>query len=121
MECEVRKHITQMTTEEKTLLNNYLKKNYKLNTHTKNRQKEKYIDTNLIHRAIQNGSIVEYHYKGNNRILGNTNENGINVCCVLDIDNMEVVTVYDNEVKDKHYTLDKSKYRKNFDIKKMLN
>jgi len=79
------------------------------------------VEQSKINRAIQNGSIVEYHYKGNNRILGNTNENGINVCCVLDIDNMEVVTVYDNEVKDKHYTLDKSKYRKNFDIKKMLN
>ena len=77
-----------------------------------------------VRRALEDGNIIEYHFKDANRILvrGNVDEGNFNVCVVLEVDNnsSEIITVYDNEISDKHFTLNRSIYRKNFDIASMF-
>ena len=120
---EARKHISQMLDSEKVLLNSLLvKDNYRIGNHAVKRGAEKIITRQATDRAIHNGSIIEYHYKDGNRVLvrGNIDEGGFNVCCVYDCDHNTVITIYDNEVNDKHFTLNKSLYRKKLDITGMV-
>ena len=118
MELEVRKHYTQMTVDEKSFLNSFLTKNYYIGNHALERIKEKNINQDSIMRAIHNGSIIEWHYKNGNRLLvrGNVNENGYNICVVLNCDRGNIITVYKNSVSDNHCTLKEELYEKDFNI-----
>jgi len=122
---EARKHISQMTTQEKTLLNSFIGKdkcNYKIGKHAQKRGSEKVIANECVYRALEDGQIIEYHYKDSNRLLirGNVDEGNINICVVVDLTENEIITIYDNEISDKHFTLNRSLYRKNFDIASMF-
>lgn len=125
MELEVRKHFSHLTSEEKTFLNSFLTKDnkeYRAINHAIIRSKEKIITNESVDRAIHNGKIVEYHYKQGNRVLvrGNVNEDGYNICVVIDCDTLEILTVFFNKENDAHVTLNKSLYRKNFDVLSMF-
>jgi len=124
---EARKLFSQMTESEKTLLNSFIGKGkcgYRMGVHAIKREKEKIITHSAVRRALEDGNIIEYHFKDANRILvrGNVDEGNFNVCVVLEVDNnsSEIITVYDNEISDKHFTLNRSIYRKNFDIASMF-
>ena len=124
MEQEIRKHYTQLTLQEKDFLGSFInnKNEYRLDAHAIKRGAEKIITNDSIERAIHNGKIIEYHYKEGNRILvrGNIDENGYNICTVIDCDNLKIITVFYNSLNDVHFTLNRSLYRKNFDVVSMF-
>ena len=125
MDLEVRKHCSQMTTDEKLFLNSFLtkdKNDYKMSRHATEREKQKIISKDCMYRAIHNGNIIEYHFKNSNRLLvrGNVDENGYNVCVVVNCDTREIITAYMNSVSDNHCTLKEELYEKDFDIASMF-
>ena len=121
---EVRKHASQMSNQEVSLLNGFLTKDksYKIGIHASDRIKEKKNNEDSMERAIHNGEIVEWHYKNGNRLLvrGLTNENDYNTCVVLNCDRGQIITVYKNSVSDKHCTLKEGLYEKDFNIVSMF-
>ena len=119
---EIRKYYLDFKTQEERILNTYLNKNYKLTNYTIFRKKDRIITSDEIQRAIHNCKIIEFHYKDSNRILvrGNKNENGYNICAVLNLDDSTIVTVYYNKINDNHCTLNTCNYSAYVNICSML-
>ena len=79
------------------------------------RAKERGISYANVKYAVQHGRIVEYQYvKDSERLLV---RDSYGTCISLDINNHVVITVYFNDPRDEHSTLDESNYIRGWQIK----
>lgn len=122
---ERRKHISQMTPQEITLLKSKFRniKEPAYTNYSLGRLTQRKIQKKQVVRALRIGELIEYHLVGHHhRVLvrGTASKKGEIVCVVLDTDTKEVVTVFKNKATDHHWTLDSSNYSPKLDILKLL-
>ena len=133
-----KKHFSQFTTEElvylenkiKSINTNCLKPSYHLSSKTDIKYKIDDIAAVLKDDEVKN-RIIEYNYtktryKTDERVLLRSKEeyqvlvNGktlkCNLCFVISILTNEIITVYYNESKDNHNTIDWTRYNNNLEI-----
>jgi hypothetical protein len=68
---EIKKHHTQMTPTEKTILKTLIRGNFRFTGHCLQRMKERRISRQEVRQTINEGIIVEYHLANgtNSRVL----------------------------------------------------
>lgn len=121
---ELRKHIQNMTKDDIEMLENATKnKVFKYTDYSLKRVLERNIGYSSVQETIENGQIVEFHYKdGDIRILkrsNHCNHRGHCTCVVYSLLSESIITVYRNDYSDNHITLDKSKYT-DVDLQKLI-
>jgi len=79
------------------------------------RATERGISYASITHAVRNGRIVEYQYIKDSERLLLRDEYG--TCVSLDINNQVVITVYRNDPKDEHATLNERNYLSGWQVK----
>lgn len=118
---EYRKHVSQMSNEEKELIEFKIANlnGFNPTKYCKSKMEERNITTEDIYNAILVGEPVEYHKKGNeSRILFRSilNKQKKNICCVVRLSDGKVITCYKNDFNDEHDTLNYSLYDESIDI-----
>lgn len=121
---EFRKHIQNMTKEDIELLENITKrKEFKYTNYSLNRVLERNISYASVKDTIENGEIIEFHYKdGDMRVLKrnvNCTYNGFCTCVVYSLLSNSIITVYRNYHDDNHATLDSAQYT-DVDLQKLI-
>lgn len=122
MEC--RKHISQMSSTELQLLEEFTEgREYVYTPYSFSRIKDRKIKDEWVRETIKTGNIIEVHFKGYDiRILKRSkwNYNHQAICVVYSIVDDLIVTAYCNYYWDSHETLDESNYNSKLDIIKMI-
>lgn len=147
---QIKKHYTQMNDKEKEIINKKIKEinDIKLSNHVIDYLKDNYFDfgNNDFKKYILNylkrnnelkNDIIEFNktinkYNGiDYRVLIRMNDDFYvrckdniirmcNLCCVINLNDFKLVTMYFNRKSDKHKTLDYSRYDEALDIEKCL-
>ena len=120
---DLRKHATQLQPAEKIFLQQKIsgvsKDEWIFSDHAKDRMYErKILDVNVL-ACFSFFEIVEYHKKGNeSRILirSKTVFKGRNICIVVAPSKKKNVSVYTNDSRDSHRTIDFSQYSRNLNV-----
>lgn len=117
----MKKHVSQMTQREITLLTDLcMLGDYHLCSYSQRRLRQRNIEPKQVLKAIKEGKLIEYHYVSplEHRVLlrGITPISGFVICVVLDLFTGLIVTAYKNSVWDKHFTLRQKEYDANIDI-----
>lgn len=117
----MKKHLAQMRPEEIIYLRNKVNNitQFYLTEHCQERMREKKVNKKQILQTLINYSVVEYHRKGlDDRVLlrGIKRYGNDNVCALVSLCNQSVITVYRNDNRDRHSTIDWEQYRDNLDI-----
>jgi len=81
---------------------------WELNDHAVRMLQQRSIDIGEVRETIRTGELVEYNTDFGTRHILLRGESG--VCAVVDLDLKEVATVYANDPKDNHITLNRSRY-----------
>lgn len=118
---ECKKHVTQMSTEEKFYLISKLKEveAWKPSIHFKERAQKRKGDFEKAVESLDNGHIFEYRMKnGDMRIAVRSNiiHKNKNACVVFSILTKEIVTFYWNSTNDNHTSLNYSEYDEKIDV-----
>lgn len=121
-----KKHINQMTEEEKDFLLSYIKNipadAWSYNFYTENRIKERGGTKEFILESIQIGELIEYHLRnGRNRILLRGKKAVSDVhpyvpCVVLELKTKKIITVYWNHIDDNHRTIKMENYNEELNV-----
>jgi hypothetical protein len=121
----LKKHCTQMNQDERTLIETYAHSlpvyNWKNNMHVIDRMAEKRISDAEIILALRKGHIIEVHANNYPEIRYVVrHEIGNRAICVCASHKGNVVTVWANNARDNHYTLDASQYKWNVDLTRVF-
>lgn len=117
----IKKHITQMTENEKQFLWEKIKKvkKWSVSRHLRERMNERGGSKNLILELISSGTLIEYHQRnGISRVLirGSKIYKRDVLCAVFQFERSTIITLYWNRHNDHHETLKEEAYDKNMDI-----
>ena len=77
------------------------------------------VTTHEVMKTIIEGEIMEVHFKDESvRVLirGCANKRNMDTCVVVDLCECSIVTVYQNDSTDRHYSLNTSLYDESLDI-----
>lgn len=134
-----KKHVSQMTGKEKKYIKDLLKQNKRsitLSDHAKEQIEKGKVDFRMKYvkpmmKDLKN-SLLEYNHKTNGKdvfarriLLRSSNSymttvDGknvfVNLCVVLDLKTMQVVTAYNNDSKDNHSEINMNRYTKELTI-----
>lgn len=113
---EYRKLFCDFSMQEKQLCRDILNKieyeylSYTI--HLNQRMNQKNISKNEIIKTLKDNEIIEFHYKNSPRILirGRNDENGYNICLVINLQDYTIITAYKNKISDNHKTLNTTRY-----------
>ena len=109
----MKKHYSQMTTEEIRKVLNAVKSNrYTVGQHAMDRMDSRKINENQILSMLTYCNVIEAHNDIPNeiRVLVRGKVAGNFCCAVVSLTKKQIVTCYTNQAGDFHKTLDKSKY-----------
>jgi hypothetical protein len=111
---EWQKLYKDMTTWERRKISNIINNNeFRFNTYSWSRLRERSINKSDVYKTINNYEIIEYHFKNfQHRILirGKEVVNNKIICVVLDLVEKTIVTVYKNDIDDIHESLHQNWY-----------
>lgn len=119
-----RKHFKQMSPREKEVLREAvdslgISDITDFRNHSLQRLVEKRISAEDVLNAVRFGSVIEAHSKvrGDIRVLlRQPTKRGSSVCAVVSLRDRDIVTAYENDNKDKHFTIDWSEYKWQVDL-----
>lgn len=117
----MKKHLAQMQPEEIIYLRNKINSitQFYLTEHCQERMREKKVNKKQTLQTLINYSVVEYHRKGlDDRVLlrGIKRYGNDNVCILVSLCNQSIITVYRNDNRDRHSTIDWEQYSDDIDI-----
>lgn len=119
-----RKHFKQMSPREKEVLRGAvdslgISELKHFGSHSLERLVQKRINALDVLNAVKFGSIIEAHRKVADDIrvlLRQPTKRGSSVCVVVSLKDGRIVTAYENDNQDKHFTIDWSEYKWRADL-----
>lgn len=116
-----RKHTSQLSLQERLWIWDRVKSvsHWKKTEYVERRLHERRIHIRQALETLHHAEIIEYHIKDNSRrvlLRGTKPYKNHVVCAVFDIDVESLITVYWNETKDTHASLNPSRYNERIDI-----
>lgn len=116
----MRKHFTQMTTEETKFLAARVQatKTWGFTNHARVRMTERHASGFDVLKAIAQFDVIEANFDRGSKVLvrGKGQVDGKQVCAVLAPEDHRVVTVYFNRANDKHSTINMNAYEASVDV-----
>lgn len=110
-----KKHYTQMTNKEIEYIRSLIddKKIHRFTKHMINKKNMRNIKEKDILRVFSNYEIIEFHKKRKDcraLIRGNVVCDKRNICISVNLHTGDIITVYSNDSKDNHKTIDMDNY-----------